>query len=504
MNRNLCSLKMMRLPILFHLGLVATTPTVLQRQLTTPSQFPQAVITTPPTLSDNPACRLVGTALYICESLTPTFTALDPTAQAPCLCYSSTSWVPEIFDSAVSLCVSYASTAVPESLGSVEILQGFCGRVGDVRISQNPRTKPVSASTTQTSIAAPQISSVLSIDTEISILTLLDSSISVSSSVTIDMVTTLSTQPTQTLISITNMPGSSSLNFPTTTSATTPISVSFQSLTTISIPATTSINAETTASLAPIPSTLDSKPSFLDPIINSKSFNTFESLSSSSWSTSSAVISSSMTISLTANTESANTESDIAQLSTTSSSLSITSTESSTISTPTSFTMSRAVLTTTFSSTSILFTKSQSVSKAVPTSTSISSPVSTSIQITQIFPTAKATPPGPAAPKSHPSSTRSESTTTKHSAGHSPTATPQASTRGPKPSWHKYEVILLSGILAMLSTFLILGLAILVNYVYTRFWVGNTVGGHGHQKGFKRITSLSDLKDTVVDYPSMI
>ncbi|RDW82755.1 hypothetical protein BP6252_03867 [Coleophoma cylindrospora] len=489
---------MMRLPILFHLGLAAT-PTVLQRQLTTPSQFPQAVITTPPTLSDNPACRLVGTALYICESLTPTFTALDPTAQAPCLCYSSTRWVPEIFDSAVSLCVLYASTAVPKSLGSVEILQGFCGRVGDVRTFENPRTKPFSSSTTQTSIAAPQISSVLSIDTEIAILTLLESSISVSLSVTIDIVTTLSTQPTETLNSITNMPGLSSLNFPATTTATTPISVSFQSLTTISISVTTPINAETTVSLALIPSTLDSKPSFLDPVINSESFNTLESLSSSFWSTSSALISSLMAISLTAKTES-----DIAQLSTTSSLLSISFTDSSTISTPTSFTMSRAVLTTTFSSTLFLLTKSRSVSKDVPTSTSVSSPISTSIRITQIFPTAKATPSGPTTPKGHPSSTRSESSTNKHSKGHSPTATPQASTRGPKPSWHKHEVILLSGILAMLSTFLMLGLAILVSYIYAGFKLVNTVKGHSHQKGFKRIASLSDLKDTVVDYPSMI
>ena len=59
------------------------------------------------------ACRVIGQALSICANLTPSFTALQPTAQAKCLCYSSTVWSPNIFDNAVQSCANYASTAAP-------------------------------------------------------------------------------------------------------------------------------------------------------------------------------------------------------------------------------------------------------------------------------------------------------------------------------------------------------------------------------------------------------
>lgn len=78
------------------------------------------------------ACQLVGQALDVCASLTPRFTALDTTAQAQCLCYSSTVWVPNIFDNAVESCANYASTAAPPAYGVLSNLENFCENVGNV------------------------------------------------------------------------------------------------------------------------------------------------------------------------------------------------------------------------------------------------------------------------------------------------------------------------------------------------------------------------------------
>jgi hypothetical protein len=78
------------------------------------------------------ACQLVGQALNVCASLTPSFTALDTTAQAQCLCYSSTIWAPNIFDNAVESCANYASTAAPPAYGVLSNLENFCENVGNV------------------------------------------------------------------------------------------------------------------------------------------------------------------------------------------------------------------------------------------------------------------------------------------------------------------------------------------------------------------------------------
>jgi hypothetical protein len=96
--------------------------------------FPEP--TTPPSpaqlLQQNSACQLVGEALAICNTLTPGFDTLQPTDQAHCLCYSSTSWMPGIFDGAVKTCADYASTAVPGAFPPLSNLEGFCQSIGDV------------------------------------------------------------------------------------------------------------------------------------------------------------------------------------------------------------------------------------------------------------------------------------------------------------------------------------------------------------------------------------
>lgn len=83
-------------------------------------------------LQQNSACLVVGEALAICGSLSPGFTTLQPTAQAHCLCYSSTAWMPGIFDNAVKTCADYASTAVPSAYQPLSSLEAFCQSLGDV------------------------------------------------------------------------------------------------------------------------------------------------------------------------------------------------------------------------------------------------------------------------------------------------------------------------------------------------------------------------------------
>jgi hypothetical protein len=118
----------------FHTRPFSMHPTLKPR---TPT-FPEPTTTTlspAQLLQQNSACQLVGEALAICDSLTPGFNTLQPTDQAHCLCYSSTSWMPNIFDGAVKTCADYASTAVPGVFPPLSNLEGFCQGIGDVETS---------------------------------------------------------------------------------------------------------------------------------------------------------------------------------------------------------------------------------------------------------------------------------------------------------------------------------------------------------------------------------
>ncbi|KAI9648162.1 hypothetical protein NHQ30_002794 [Ciborinia camelliae] len=86
-------------------------------------------------LQQNPGCALVSSTLFACESISPGFTSLLPSAQAPCLCYSSSTWIPTVFDKAVQTCANFASTAVPGAYPAFVNLEGFCGNIGNVRSS---------------------------------------------------------------------------------------------------------------------------------------------------------------------------------------------------------------------------------------------------------------------------------------------------------------------------------------------------------------------------------
>ncbi|KAK0105194.1 hypothetical protein ONS95_004411 [Cadophora gregata] len=113
--------------------IVVTTP---PEPTPTPTQ-PPPVITPSPSSSDigirvNPACAIVGSALTFCESATPGFTSLLPQQMATCLCYSSTVWSPNGFDSPVSTCAEFVKTASPTDYPVLSGLEGFCTALGDV------------------------------------------------------------------------------------------------------------------------------------------------------------------------------------------------------------------------------------------------------------------------------------------------------------------------------------------------------------------------------------
>ena len=102
-----------------------------------------ATITPPPAISTlspgQQACDLYIDILSICNYSTPgliTFT--DFSSEAPCLCYSSSSWAPSIYDGYLGTCISYLSASNPAEYSSVTFAAGGppvttpCEKVGDV------------------------------------------------------------------------------------------------------------------------------------------------------------------------------------------------------------------------------------------------------------------------------------------------------------------------------------------------------------------------------------
>ncbi|PBP16320.1 hypothetical protein BUE80_DR012978 [Diplocarpon rosae] len=94
--------------------------------------FPEPTPAPAQKLSPDPSCALLSRAISICAVLTPGFVILLPSAQARCLCYSSTSWAPKVLDNAVKTCADFASTAAPGVYDPLRNLEGFCESVGDV------------------------------------------------------------------------------------------------------------------------------------------------------------------------------------------------------------------------------------------------------------------------------------------------------------------------------------------------------------------------------------
>ncbi|KAG9233541.1 hypothetical protein BJ875DRAFT_42104 [Amylocarpus encephaloides] len=107
-------------------------------------------------------CLSALSAIDFCSSVSPGFLTYSATRQAPCLCYSSATWVPGIFDGWVSSCAGYARTAEPSVYPIISSLGGFCSSVGNVRGNRASRTTTASFttdSTTTSSTSSPTITS---------------------------------------------------------------------------------------------------------------------------------------------------------------------------------------------------------------------------------------------------------------------------------------------------------------------------------------------------------
>jgi hypothetical protein len=104
------------------------------------------------------ACSTVEEAISSCESVSPGFSTLDPTNQAACLCYSSTSWDPEFFDGAVTSCARGLSAQGDLADYSIfKRLAGFCTSVGDIGNPPTTTTTPrlVGHSSTRRPLLSP-------------------------------------------------------------------------------------------------------------------------------------------------------------------------------------------------------------------------------------------------------------------------------------------------------------------------------------------------------------
>ena len=149
--------------------------TSLPPSLAQSSASTSPAITSPPstTTTYSPgqlACLSEGEYISICNSLTPGFVSLtDFSLQAPCLCYSSTSWAPSIYDGYHSSCLNWYSTADPSDYfsitaeGTAPPVTAPCQKVGDVvaafssyeaTVSQNATTSPSTTTSVATTTSA--------------------------------------------------------------------------------------------------------------------------------------------------------------------------------------------------------------------------------------------------------------------------------------------------------------------------------------------------------------
>jgi hypothetical protein len=110
--------------------IAAATSTI--NPLTTPSPAVQTTAA-PTAAAGNLGCSFVLSAVSFCTSVSPGFLSMAPSLMAPCLCYSSTSWMPTVFDDAVSTCADFISTADAMDYSSfTSHYLDFCTEVGDV------------------------------------------------------------------------------------------------------------------------------------------------------------------------------------------------------------------------------------------------------------------------------------------------------------------------------------------------------------------------------------
>ena len=115
-------------------------PMISTTQIVNPIEYGSPPATPAPTVPSgtkvniftNPGCSWISFALSYCNSVTPGFSNITIASQAPCLCYSSTSWLPDSFDKPAKTCADYVRTVDPSFYTDIVAIQNFCTSVGDV------------------------------------------------------------------------------------------------------------------------------------------------------------------------------------------------------------------------------------------------------------------------------------------------------------------------------------------------------------------------------------
>ena len=122
-----------------------------------------AATTAAPSGSILPGCTIFDNVLNSCTSATPNILSLDYGSIAACFCYTSTtSWIPNRFDSAALSCANAIETAHPSDYSTFySDFVGLCTAVGDVVNSPVvtttvlPKTSPKTTARTTTPAITP-------------------------------------------------------------------------------------------------------------------------------------------------------------------------------------------------------------------------------------------------------------------------------------------------------------------------------------------------------------
>jgi hypothetical protein len=82
----------------------------------------------------NEACLSQASMVLSCEFATPGIATQDVSHQGECLCYSASTWIPDLYDSNVAACYEYLSTAnqLPASSSNGPIITTFCRHLGNI------------------------------------------------------------------------------------------------------------------------------------------------------------------------------------------------------------------------------------------------------------------------------------------------------------------------------------------------------------------------------------
>lgn len=108
---------------------------------------------------DEISCSSAYSMIYSCAESTTLFTKLGNSGQASCLCYSSSTWIPDVFDGFWSHCYSNFLTADPSDANTItnSIAKGaFCTGVGNLLSAAAIATTTQTARTNSTTSSSSQ------------------------------------------------------------------------------------------------------------------------------------------------------------------------------------------------------------------------------------------------------------------------------------------------------------------------------------------------------------